>query len=240
MKPEGASYLIRPYGHRLIEAPFCRTLVSVHITVLCMIASSFLVVWSYWSLFAALRRGEQQPIVTRVALCCASVLGLSSIVFGAHAWGDLAFGSINAVLSGTAVWLTWKSHETIQMSRIDCVCLVLSLAGTAIFACVHNPTTGAGFAIAADLVAFLPVIRAIHRNPETQPVRTYFIGCAAAAVALAGDKAQGPVGISSAFTIYLMIIDLALPTATLIMRAARKEYPKAPLQLMPEEALRKL
>ncbi len=194
--------------------------------------SGVLVLWSYWSLLIGLRRGKKQPIVTRIALGCASALNFTGVMLGERTWGDVVFGGANAILSVVVVVRMWKYHDN-QVSRIDRACLTVSVIGMLASAYVRQPNLAVGFAAGADLIAFFPVIEKIAKEPETQPVATYFIGFGAAAIALAADGWQGPLKVNSAFTVYLMIIDIALPIGTLCMRAIYRNQP----QLVPEEAI---
>jgi hypothetical protein len=193
--------------------------------------SGVLVLWSYWSLLIGLRHGKKQPIVTRIALGCASALNFAGVMLGERTWGDVVFGGANAILSVVVVARMWKHHDN-QVSHVDRACLVISVFGMLVSPYMGQPNLAVGFAVGADLIAFFPVIGKIVKKPETQPVATYFIGFGAAAVALGADRWQGPLKTNSAFTVYLMIIDILLPIGTLCMRAIyRNQY-----QLIPEEA----
>jgi hypothetical protein len=196
--------------------------------------SGALVLWSYWSLLIGLRDGKKQPIVTRIALGCASALNFAGVMLGERAWGDVVFGGANTILSVVVVARMWKHHKN-QVSHVDRACLAISILGMVVSPCVHQPNLAVGFAVGADLVAFFPVIGRIAKKPETQPVATYFIGFGAAAIALAADRWQGPLKVNSAFTVYLMFIDIALPIGTLCMRALyRNQSQLVPKEVQPE------
>ena len=182
----------------------------MHTTLL--VLSALAAVWSYVDLIKDLvKHNKAQPFATRLAVCFALVLNCVGVIAAHGSPGDLVLAVVYATLSLLVVWLSMSRREARRVTTIDMLCLVVSIGGAVAFAKTGHSTAGIACAVAADLVAYLPTIRACWKQPETQPSTTYLIGLAAALFALAADYVHGGIRLSSTFTIYLIMIDAALP-----------------------------
>jgi hypothetical protein len=199
-------------------------------------ASVVFAVWSYLDLLWDIKsKDKMQPLATRVAVAGAMLLSCVSVVIGKGSLGDTLLTSVYAILALVAVWLTWGRRQGAEISLLDTNCMVISLTGAVLFAVTGQSYMGIGCAILADIAAYTPTVRESWKRPETQPVRTYVIGLVAAAFALAASLTQsgGVWKITMWFTIYLALIDTALPAIVLFRKrvAVRKEKAAAPVVL---------
>lgn len=175
-------------------------------------------IWSYTDLIIDLvKHNKAQPLATRLALCFALVLGCISVGIGNGQPGDLVIAVVYACLSLVVVALTSRK-DTTKITYIDKVCLGVSVIGATAFILSGESGIGIMFAIGADLVAYMPTIRESWHRPATQPCATYVIGLGAAGFAFAADFLYGGIGVGSAFTIYLIVIDGCLPAIIIYRR----------------------
>lgn len=172
-----------------------------------LVMSAIAAVWSYADLIKDLvKHNKAQPLATRLALCFALVLNCAGVIAADGSPGDLVLSAVYAGLSLAVVVLTFFRRET-RVTLVDVLCIAVSVAGAIAFAWSGQSAVGIACAIGADLVAYVPTIRASRKYPETQPLTTYLIGIVAAAFAFAADCVHGGIQVSSMFTIYLILID---------------------------------
>lgn len=179
-------------------------------------------IWSYADLIKDLvKHKKAQPLATRLALCFAMMLGCISIAMGHGKPGDLVIATVYACLSLVVVVLS-ISKGMGRITSVDVVCLMISIIGATAFVLSGQSDVGIAFAIGADLVAYWPTIRESWYRPKTQPFTTYLIGLGAALSALAADCLHGGIKGSSAFTLYLVVIDSCLPAIIFYRKDVRQ------------------
>jgi hypothetical protein len=69
-------------------------------------------------------------------------------------------------------------------SVFDWICLVVAMAGVAVWQITDNPILGIWFAITADLVAYLPAYAKTWRHPNTESPWLYLLSSIASFLSL--------------------------------------------------------
>lgn len=175
--------------------------------------SSVLAFVSYIVYIRAIVKGSAKP--HRTTRFCTAIITI------------IAFASLLAQTSVSAVWLSGVfalgSVIIFLLSirkgmggwePLDIACLVISLAGVALWQLTRDPVYGLMFSIGADLVSQIPMLVKTYRFPHTEVWTFYFLDVAAAAmVMLAAPKFSVQ---ESVYPLYIMSIDGA--TILLILR----------------------
>lgn len=212
----------------LLSEGCCHRLVGVYIALL--VTSSLMAIWSYLDLFKDLvRHGKAQPLATRLAVCFALTLNSLSVTIGQGTTADRVLGITYAALSLLMVALTCR-RKIGHIAILDRFCLVLSMFGAVLFLVSGKSIVGVLFAVAADLVGYVPTLRKCWSRPETQPYNTYLISLGAASVSLVAGFMYDQLHVTAIFTVYLVVIDALIPALIFIRKDLRKATASAQLQ----------
>lgn len=202
-----------------------------------LILSALCAVGSYASLIAGMIRTRHLTLeegairphqTTRLAVMAALMLNFVSIIIVRGQLSDQIIGGVYAVLA-VVVYIMSRKLGVPGGRIVDKICLAIALVGGAACATVGQSVIGIWFAIVADIAAYTPTFIKAWQQPHSEDRWTYAIGAASALFALLA----GGVGLSSAFTVYLLVADLLL--VTLLMRKPRVSGGTTLLQLQRAE-----
>jgi hypothetical protein len=155
---------------------------------------------------ASIINGRTKPHrTTRFVVLVLLTLNFFSML-AAH--GNLGAEIYSGVLfvSAIAFWfLSFKSGMG-GTSFFDWACLVVALAGVAVWKTTNNPILGIWFAIGADLVAYLPAFAKTWHHPRTESPWLYALSASASFLSLIAYK----ISAVSAFQIFAILCSLAM------------------------------
>ncbi len=115
------------------------------------------VTWSLWGLEGVLAFGVELQQHVGLASLMTLMLGLVPLVVVAASFKN--------------------PHSVWRLGPFDIVCGVISLAGLAFWAFVHEPTVALVSFVGADQVAGLPTVRKSWLAPSTESPRVFILGC---------------------------------------------------------------
>jgi len=155
---------------------------------------------------ASILSGRTRPHrTTRFVVLVVVTLNFFSIL-AAH--GNTGASVYAGIIFGGAIvfWVLSFKAGMGGSSFFDWACLVVALAGVAAWQITDNPVLGVWFAVAADLVAYLPAFAKTWRHPHTESPWLYLLGSAAALLGLA----IYPITAVSAFQIFTALCGCAM------------------------------
>lgn len=159
---------------------------------------------------------------------------IALIAFGAElaaGVGPVAYVTLALGISPLLVFLAAIArHRRIHIDRLSAICIVIALAGIALWLTTDNPIVAISAAIFADLISGLPTIHKAYRQPHTEYAPTYLISASAMIVALA--TIDDWTFAAAAFPTYILLIN------TLIFSLARRQVkPKSRRRTKPSHKL---
>jgi hypothetical protein len=137
--------------------------------------------------------------LTRLAVLVAMSLTFFSLIASSANLGAVLFAGISFIhcvaIFAMSLWRGMGGG-----SRTDWACFALALLGLAAWQVSGSPLVGMGFAIFADLVAYIPAFIKTWRRPDTESPWLYVGSGLAAALGLLAY----PITLASAFQIYIV------------------------------------
>lgn len=112
----------------------------------------------------------------------------------------------------------WNKNAYWKMSRLDYICLVLSLFAIAFWLLIKNEYIATIFAILADAIAFIPTYIKSWKAPTTEHLAPYFSGSFNAFLSFSTISTVSFISIG--FAVYLLFGNLI----EIVIVLARKKY----------------
>lgn len=112
-----------------------------------------------------------------------SLWGLEGVLaFGVEIQQHVGIASLTTLMLGlvpcVVVLASFRNpHSVWKIGVFDIICGVISLAGLALWAFVHEPTVALITFVGADQVAALPTLRKSWLAPSTESPRVFIMGC---------------------------------------------------------------